>query len=320
MLNRRHIRIKVLQALYAYSLEKENDPYKGEKQLLKHFGKMYDLFVYQLSLLVEIKDFAEERMLEAKKKFYPSTEELNPNQKFINNAFLVQLAENKDLAKQTDAIHVNWKSELELVRKIYNQIRESEIYQSYMDEKETSYKADKLLVETLFEQVIIANETLHFYFEEINLNWTDDYYLVAQLVLMTISSYKQSWSATKPLPSLFKDEADEEGSQDITFAKKLFAKTIQYEKEYMELIKPKIVNWEIDRVAMMDLLILRMALVELVEMPSIPVKVTMNEYIEISKYFSTPKSKIFINGILDNLIIELKTSGKIKKAGRGLVE
>ncbi len=320
MLSRRHIRIKVLQALYAYTQTDNGNPILGEKQLLKHFEKVYDLFIYQLSLLVEIRAFAEERMDEAKKKYYPTKEELNPIEKFIRNPFLMQLASNKDLEKKADALHINWKEEIELIRKLYNQIRETETYTKYLTEKETSYKADKLVIEKLFEEVLVPNENLHFYFEDLNLNWTDDYYLVAQLVLMTLSSYKVSWNENRPLPTLFKDELDDDGGQDLIFARELFKKTIYHSDEFLDLIKPKIVNWEIDRVALMDMLILKMALVELTEMNSIPVKVTMNEYIEISKYFSTPKSKIFINGILDNLILELKSSGKIKKTGRGLVE
>jgi N utilization substance protein B len=320
MLSRRHIRIKVLQALYAYTQSNIGNSTHGEKQLLKHFEKVYDLFIYQLSLLVEIRAFAEERMTEAKKKYYPTEEELNPIEKFIRNPLLVQLAENNDLEKKAEALHINWKSEKELVLKLYNQIRETEVYKEYLASDDAGYKADKRVIENLFEEVLIPNEALHFYFEELNLNWTDDYFLVAQLVLMTMSSYKVSWNENRAMPTLFKDELDEDGGQDLIFARELFKKTIQYSDEFLEIIKPKIVNWEIDRVALMDLLILKMALVELIEMPSIPVKVTMNEFIEISKYFSTPKSKIFINGILDSLIVELKASGKIEKAGRGLVE
>lgn len=320
MLSRRHIRIKVLQALYAYTQLDNGNPIHSEKQLMKHFEKLYDLFVYQLSLLVEIRAYAVERMTEAKKKYYPTSEELNPNEKFIRNSFLIKLAENKDLERKTDALHINWKSEKELVLKLFNQIRESEAYNEYLAEPESNFKADKIFIERLFEEVVIPSESLHYYFEELNLNWTDDYFLVAQLVLMTISSYKISWTENRALPTLFKDELDEDGGQDLLFGRDLFKKTIYHSNEFMEIIKPKIVNWEIDRVALMDLLILKMALVELTEMPSIPIKVTMNEYIEISKYFSTPKSKIFINGILDNLIVELKASGKIVKTGRGLVE
>ncbi len=292
----------------------------GEKQLLRQFDKVYDLFVYQLSLLVEIRNFAEEWMGEAKKKYYPTQEEVNPNEKFIRNALIMQLVNNKDLEKKIDALHINWKPENELIRKLYIQIRDSEIYKKYMESTESNYKEDKAFVEQLFEEVIIPSENLLFFFEEMNLNWTDDYFLVEQLVLMTISSYKQTWLNTKPLPPLFKDELDDEGGQDLLFAKNIFKSTIKNSAAYQELIKPKIMNWEIDRVALMDMLILKMALVELIEMPSIPIKVTMNEYIEISKYFSTPKSKIFINGILDSLIVDLRANGTITKAGRGLVE
>ncbi len=320
MLSRRHIRTKVLQGLYAYFQLHSQNPIQGEKQLLKHFDKVYDLYVYQLSLLVEIREFAEERMQDAKKKYFPTQEELNPVEKFIKNPVLLQLAQNKDLEEKTDKLHVNWKIEKELVRKLFNEIKATEAYTNYLNTGENSYKEDKFLLVQLFEEVFIPSEALHFYFEEKDLNWTDDYYLVVQLVMMTLSSYKASWSAEKPLPTLFKDERDENGGQDLVFARQLFKKTVQNTDSFQELIKPKILNWEIDRVALMDMLILKMALVELIEMPSIPIKVTMNEYIEISKYFSTPKSKIFINGILDKLIIELKASGKITKTGRGLME
>jgi N utilization substance protein B len=320
MLSRRHIRIKVLQALYAYTQLGNNNPDLGEKLLLRQFDKVYDLFVYQLSLLVEIRNFAEEWMSEAKKKYYPTQEEVNPNEKFIRNSLIMQLASNKDLEKKIEALHINWKPENELIRKLYIQIRDSEVYKKYMDSNESNYKEEKVFVEQIFEEVIIPNENLLFFFEEMNLNWTDDYYLVEQLVLMTLSAYKQNWVSTKPLPPLFKDELDEESGQDLLFAKNIFKSTIKNSASYQELIKPKIMNWEIDRVALMDMLILKMALVELIEMPSIPIKVTMNEYIEISKYFSTPKSKIFINGILDSLIVDLRANGTIKKAGRGLVE
>ncbi|MFH0999898.1 MAG: transcription antitermination factor NusB [Bacteroidota bacterium] len=320
MLSRRHIRIKVLQALYAYTQLDTQNLVLAEKQLLKHFEKVYDLFIYQLSLLVEIRVFAEDRMVDAKKKYFPTQEELNPNEKFIRNAFLIQLSENKDLIKKTEALHINWKTETELIRKLYQQIRDSESYKTYLNNSESNFKTDKILIEKLVDEILIPNEALHYYFEELHLNWTDDYYLAAQLVLVFISSSKQNWNSTKELPKLFKDEMDKDGSEDLEFAKILFRKTITNSSTYLELIKPRMVNWEIDRVALIDLIILKMSLVELTEMPSIPIKVTMNEYIEISKYFSTPKSKIFINGILDNLIIELKSSGKLIKTGRGLIE
>jgi N utilization substance protein B len=320
MLSRRHIRIKVLQGLYAYFQLNNQNSVQSEKQLLKHFDKVYDLYVYQMSLLVEIRAFAEERMQEAKKKYFPTQEELNPVEKFIQNPVLLQLAENKDLEQKADNLHVNWKIEKELIRKLFNEIKATETYTSYLNSGENSYKESKFVLVKLFEEVLAPSEALHFYFEEKDLNWTDDFFLVVQLVMMTLSSYKASWSADKLLPTLFKDERDENGGQDLIFARQLFKKTIQNDANFQELIKPKILNWEIDRVALMDMLILKMALVELIEMPSIPIKVTMNEYIEISKYFSTPKSKIFINGILDKLIIELKESGKIKKTGRGLME
>ena len=318
MLNRRHIRIKVLQALYASIQSDDTDVYNGQKRLMEKFDKIYDLAIYQISFLQEIRDFAENRIEEAKKKHFPSEEDKNPNTRFINNSILLQINENIDYQKNVERLAINWSTEPEMVRNVYLNMLETETYKDYIASKEPSYKADKDFVIEIFEEVVLPYESLHSLFAEMNLHWADDYNLAAEVVMMLFGSYKVGWEKNRKLAPLFKDDGDE-NSQDRDFAKLLFRMVLVNRESLNELIKPKIQNWEMDRLAAIDRILLEMALAEVLYMPTIPVKVSLNEYIELSKYFSTPKSKIFINGILDNLIADLKSKEEIKKQGRGLI-
>jgi len=319
MLNRRHIRIKVLQALYAAIQSNDTDILIGQKKLITKLDKIYDLTIYQLSVLLEIRELAENKLKEAKKKNFPTPEELKPNTRFIENTFLVQLGENTDLLMKIDKLAINWITEPEIIRKIYVNMVDSDFYKAYMAKPQTNYKQDKDLIKDLFAQVVIPSESLHALFAEKDLNWADDYNLSAEVCLMIISSYKASWSEHKPLPPLFKDEQNAIVSQDREFAKDLFKTVIVNDERFDEIMKPKVKNWDMDRLATIDKILIKMALAEVLEMPTIPVKVSLNEYIELSKYFSTPKSKIFINGILDKVVADLKDKGDIKKQGRGLM-
>jgi N utilization substance protein B len=318
MLNRRHIRIKVLQALYAAIQSEETDVYIGQKKLMEKFDKIYDLAIYQISFFEEIRDFAENRLEEAKKKNYPTQEELNPNTRFIHNRLLNQIRDNKYYQKKVDEIAANWSTEPEMLRNVFFKIQESELYQKYMTDDESTYKLDKEFAVDIFESVILPYESLHAFFEEKNLHWADDYNLAAEVVMMIFASYKPGWDENRKLPTLFKDDS-EEVSQDRAFAKELFSLVLNHRDEFDLLIKPKVKNWEMDRLATIDRILIEMALAEVINMPTIPIKVSLNEYIEMSKYFSTPKSKVFINGILDHIVADLKTQGKINKQGRGLV-
>ncbi len=319
MLNRRHIRIKVLQALYAAIQSDQTDVYNGQKKLMGKFDKLYDLAIYQLSFMLEVRDFSENRLEEAKKKHFPTEENKNPNTRFINNPVLLQLRDNADYNRRQDNLAVNWSTEPEMIRKVFMNLQDAGFYNEYLELKESNYKQDKEFVLRFFEEIVLPHESLHSLFAEKNLEWTDDYNLAAEVVMMIVANYKQGWTEDKTLPPLFKDDKEEGRSQDRTFAKDLFKEVLDKQFEYDELIKPNIKNWEIDRLAAIDKILIKMALSEILEMPTIPVKVSMNEYIDLSKYFSTPKSKVFINGILDHIIAELKEQGKIKKIGRGLV-
>jgi N utilization substance protein B len=311
MLNRRHIRIKVLQALYAAIQSEELDIFQGQSKLMEKFDSIYDLAIYQISFILEIRDYAEIKLGEAQKKNYPTEDELNPNTKFINNGLLKQIAHNKDYSRRMEKLAVNWSTEPDMLRNVYQKVIQSVWYKDYMANNESAYKSDKEFVINIFENVVLPHESLYAFFEEKSINWADDYNLAAEVVIMLFQSYKMGWETDRKLPPLFKDDKDDI-SQDREFARELFKLVLSQKKEYEELIKPKVKNWEIDRLATIDKILIEMALAEVLNMPTIPVKVSLNEYIELSKYFSTPKSKVFINGILDHIVADLKQKVKLK--------
>ena len=319
MLSRRHLRIKALQALYAFTQSHNDNLVLGEKDLLKSVNKLYEIYIYQLSLLLEVVDYAEMRLEENKKKFFPTTEELTPNRRFIENPFLKQLSENKDLARYITIYKISWADQGEMIRKLYIGMRELPEYQAYMKNPDCTYLDDKEIVQQIVKKVFTRSELLQFFYEEKNIHWSDDFYAANLLVVKTIKSWDESWDEMQRLPLLYKEQAGGGENEDKEFLIQLFRKTIVKDEEYSDLIENKVKNWEMDRIAVMDILLIKMAIVELLEFPSIPIKVTLNEYIELAKMFSTPKSKIFINGILDKMIVELKTQKKIKKMGRGLI-
>jgi len=320
MLSRRHLRIKVLQALYAF-VQSSNDRLDiGEKELLKSLDKLYEIYIYQLSLLIEIVEFAQKRIEENKQKYIPTEEDLNPNTRFINNQFIRQLSGNKDFLKNIEKCKISWVNSEEIVRKIYVNIRESNDYKDYMNAKTTNYESDKEIFIKIIKKQISRSEILQFYYEEKSIYWSDDFYTANLLSIKTIKSFSENWDENKKLPALLKNGNNDKYNEDKEFVKNLFRKTILKSDEFEKLIEDKVRNWEMDRIAVMDILLIKMALAELLEFPSIPVKVTLNEYIELAKMYSTPKSKIFVNGILDKLILDLKSQKKIKKTGRGLLE
>lgn len=320
MLSRRHLRIKVLLALYAFKTANNDRIEVGEKELFKSLNKLYEIYIYQLSLLVEIVQFAGMRQEENKKKFFPTEDDLNPNTRFVENEFIKQLINNKDYQKLHSTYKINWAGEEDMIRKLFAIIKASPDYIAYLKEWDHNYKNDKEILVKVLKKHFANSEILHFYFEEKNIYWSDDFYTANTFAMKTIKNYSESFSDDKKLPSLYKvDELDNE-KEDIDFVKTLFRKSIVKSDEYEKIIENKVKNWEMDRIAVMDIIILKMALAELLELPSIPVKVTLNEYIDLAKMYSTPKSKIFVNGILDKIIEELKKNNQIKKTGRGLME
>jgi N utilization substance protein B len=318
MLSRRQLRVKVLQALYAF-FQSDNDRIDvGEKQLFISIDKIYELCFWQLSILIEVVEFAKIRTAEAKLKHFPTTEDLNPNTKFIENRFIQKLAKNKIFQKKCENLKINWNDEKELIRKIYLHVKESKEYAEYMSLETSSFIGDREFIIQIFKKQISKFDSLKNYYEDLSIYWTDDYHTATSLVIKIINVFTDDTDEYLLLPRIIKTSGDDV-DEDRQFTKYLFRKTILKSKEYNQIITDRAVNWEFERIASMDILILKMALVELFEFYSIPVKVTMNEYIELAKYFSTPKSSTFVNGILDKLITEFTAEDRIKKSGRGLM-
>jgi len=304
-----------MQALYGFFQSDTKDLAKAEKELFAGIDKIYDLYIYQLSFLNELQHVANVQIEDAKEKHLPTKEDLNPNFKFIENKFLIQLAENIHLKREINNRKISWNNEFELVKRVFNNIKVSEQFGKFMNIDDDSYKTHKDFITEIFREFIADFELLNHLYEEKNLHWGDDIYLVNPMVVKTIELFKESSTPDTALMTLYKDK-----EEDIQFVKELFCQCIIKDAETEKLIGDKTKNWEVERIAMMDVLLMKMAITELLQFPSIPVKVTLNEFIEISKIYSTPKSKIFINGILDKLVADFKTENKLNKMGRGLIE
>jgi N utilization substance protein B len=314
MLNRRHLRIKVLQALYAYFQSEEDSFRRTENELMASIEKMYDLYLYLLLTFGEIKTIAQHRIDENKKKMRPSDQDLNPNLKFVDNLLISKIIGTKSLRELSEARKVNWVGDQhqEMFRKMFLQIRDSEIYFEHMNNDQQGFESDKSFAIELFKSEIANSSLLYNYFEENSIHWLDDIDLCCSMVLKTIKSTTEE-GGIDVLP-LFKENDDEE-----EFVRTLLRKTISMDKENEALIDELTDNWELDRIAKMDVILMKMAITEFQVCNSIPTKVTLNEYIEISKFYSTPKSNSFINGVLDKAIDRLKAEKKIVKVGRGLL-
>ena len=314
MLSRRHLRVKVMQALFAYQRSEGAELAVGEKLLKQSLDRIYDLYIHQLSLINEIHTFAARQIDEAKSKLMPTDEDLNPNMRFLENRVLVQLKNHPQLEKHISTRKINWSDQLELIRRIFASFKESEEYTSYMTGPEPTYKDQRRIIYKLYENFLATNEHLESIFEEKSILWVNDFEQVMAMVVRTISDFKQDVDFGGPLAKLYKDE-----EEDKAFVLDLFRKTATNSGEYQNLIEEKLENWDLDRIASTDILLMKMALCEFLNISSVPPRVTMNEYIEISKEYSTPKSKVFINGILDKLLADLKAKGKVKKMGKGLI-
>lgn len=304
-----------MQALFAYQQSEGGELARGEKLLKQSLDKIYELYIHQLSLITEIHTFAARQIDDAKNKMMPTEADLNPNLRFIENRVLLQLKNNPQLEKQISARKINWADQLELIRRIFTNFKESEDYTNYMNGPEPTYKEQRKIIYRLFENFIVENEHLQSIFEEKSILWVNDMEQVKGMVVRTISDFKEDVDFGGPLVPMYKDE-----EEDKEFVIDLFRKTATHNADYQKMIEEKLVNWDLDRIASTDMLLMKMALCEFLHIKSVPTRVTMNEYIEISKEYSTPKSKVFINGILDKLLAELKAQGKIKKIGKGLID
>ena len=311
MLNRRFLRIKTMQALYSYFQQNSGDIVASEKELFKSLDKIYDLYVYVLVLLTDMHHTAHLVIEESKNKRLPSKEDLDPNLRFIENRVLVALSESAYLRTEVANRKISWQNDFDLVRKLYAELKQTELFKEYMSATNNTLKEDKQFLISVATEFLYEHELLNHLFEEKNMHWADDTFGAFTMITKTFETF----TTDLRLIPLYKDKED-----DMKFISTLFRKTIAGDKEYDTLIEDKTKNWELERIASMDVLLMKMALAEMMNVSNVPVKVSLNEYIDISKEYSTPNSKTFINGILDKLIADLKRDGKIEKTGRGLVE
>lgn len=315
MLNRRHLRIKVLQTLYAYNQSEEKEVSKFEKSLLNNVDQVYEMYIWLLNLLIEVADYT---MIDAEgraRKHLPTENDLNSNLRFQDNAFIEALRKNGKFIDQTKKYRVSWAFDPEIAREIFQNLKNSEEYKTYLNQEDHSIAAEKDIIKYVFKRIILQLPAVEQVFEEKFINWQLDKEVLQALVAKTFKNFSSIDSSKNHLAELTPN-----WDEDREFILDLFILTISHSDEYQSFISGKTKNWEADRIALMDTLIMRLAICELINFSSIPVKVTINEYIEISKIFSTPKSNTFINGILDKVLSELKTSGRIRKQGRGLNE
>ena len=314
MLNRRHIRVKVMQTIYAFKGGESDDFSPNQKFLLFSIENMYNLYLLLVSLLIEVQKRAEADLLKKQNKHLATQEDKNPNRKFVNNELLLLLKENLQLKNQLEAHKINnWELDSEYVDVIFKAIVASDLYKTYMQNRVSDFKEDKLFIVDIFKEVIAPNDKLYEYIEDKNLTWLDDLPTINTTILKQLRKAKPSIAENYFTPKLYKDADDKQ------FAIDLFKKTLLNRTASNKEIEKKTQNWDADRIANVDYVLLQMAICELKNFPSIPVKVTINEYLEIAKEYSTPKSSVFINGILDKLVKEYEEAGNLNKIGRGLV-
>jgi transcription antitermination protein NusB len=286
---------------------------RTEKELHFNIEKAYDLYHYLLLLLIDVILYAESRIEIARNKRIPTQEDLHPNTRFIENRLAEQLRNNEQLLRYVDQHKLNWANHPELIKEIYNRLSESEEYTDYMKEEDSGYAEDKRLVTFLYTHIIFSSERLDSILEEQSIYWNDDLEFITSMIVKTLRKFKEEDGPKKPLMDLYKNKEDRD------YVVKLFRQTILHRDEYVEYIKKNTRNWDLERIAFMDILIMQTAIAELVAFPSIPIKVSLNEYLEISKFYSTSKSNVFINGVLDKVVMQLKEEKKIVKTGRGLI-
>ena len=315
MLTRRHIRVKVMQCIYALTQSKDDSLEKQQKFLNVSIANVYTLYLLLLGLLIELHQLVKKHVDHSQKKYLSEDGIKFPDEaRLVNNGLLRQLVGSEVLKKEISKRKLNnWYLNSEYVKILHKEMVESEMYTTYMGLEKTDFETDKNFIINLYREVIAPNEKIYEYFEDDKLTWVDDIPIVNTFLVKRLKKVKPNTEERFFLPRLLKDE------QDMVFAKDLLVKTLLNNTEWEKEIQAKTPNWDKDRIAEIDHILLKMAICEFVHFPSIPEKVTINEYLEIAKEYSTPKSSIFINGILDKLVREYKSTGKMQKVGRGLL-
>ena len=313
MISRRLLRIKALMALYAFNRRDDGNLAQAETELMFSVGKTYDLYHYLLLLILDIADIASEKIEQALQKKMPTPEDLNPKREFVDNPVITQLKKNRSLNKYISSKKLTWVNNSHIPRLLNNKLVAWEKYNEYLQLPDHNYSSDKKFIINIINNLFANSEELLSNLEEQSIYWNDDMEYVIAMIEKTLKKLKSESGEDTPLMPLFKNEEDEE------FVKILFRKAVINSEKYSALIDNNTTNWEIERIALMDILVMKLAVTEILEFPEIPVKVTLNEYIEIAKYYCTSKSSTFVNGILDNIVKEIREKGLFAKSGRGLV-
>jgi N utilization substance protein B len=302
----------VLHILYAYFKGDNEGINRYEKDLFYSINKSYDLYYLFFLLIIDVREYALQKIEMSKKKRVPTELDLNPNMRFVNNRVINQLMNSDALYNYFNKNKLSWNDNPELIKHIYNVMIDSNTYGKYMTSTEDSYKQDNKFIADFLLEYLLDDDLLYQTLEEYSIYWNDDIEFILSMNIKTIQKLKES-SPIKFFP-IFKNEEDKE------FVKTLFRKVILNHEDNSKIIQENIKNWDIDRIASMDLLVLEMAIVEILEFPSIPIKVSFNEYIELVKFYSTNRSNAFVNGVLDKIVTKLRKDGGVKKMGRGLKE
>jgi N utilization substance protein B len=313
MISRRLLRIKALMALYAFNRREDENLTQAEAELMFSIGKTYDLYHYLLLLVLEVADIAGEKIDQALQKRMPTAQDLNPQRRFVDNLVIAQLRKNTEFKNYISSRKLSWINNSHIPRLLYNKMLVWEAYEEYMKMDTHNYLSDKKFVIRLITDLYLNSEDLQSNLEEQSIYWNDDMEYVSAMIEKTLKKFKAEAGDKIPMMPLYKNAEDEE------YVKILFRKAILHSKKCSDLIDKNTTNWEVDRIALMDILVMQLAITEILEFPEIPVKVTLNEYIEIAKYYCTSKSSTFVNGILDNIVKEIRGEGLMNKFGRGLV-
>ena len=313
MISRRLLRIKVLQVLYAYYTSESKDLNISEKELHFSINKAFELYNYLLILIPDVSRYTETRIEIARNKRIPTFSDINPNVRFIENKLIAQIRDNQQLNKYVSAHHISWLNYPELIKELYIKLMDSEVYQKYMANEISHYQDDKKIISEFYNEILLPNEFFQHVLEEQSIYWNDDLEFVISMVQKTIKRFNENDGPEKALLELYKSKEDRD------FIVELFRKSISMRSMCLKLIKETANNWDLERIALMDILVMQLAITEFLEFSSIPTKVTLNEYLDIAKFYSTEKSNIFINGVLDKILTQMKSENKVNKSGRGLI-
>jgi N utilization substance protein B len=313
MISRRLLRIKALMAFYAFNRREDNNLPQAETEMMFSIDKTYELYHLLLLLIVELADIANEKIDQALQKHVPTPEDLNPKRKFVDNLVIEQLRNNQSLNDYIRSQKISWAANSHIPRLLYGKMLQWEEYDQYINSDVNDYATDKKFIIKLITDFFALSEDLNLNLEEQSIYWNDDMEYIVAMTEKTLKKFSANPKNENKLLPLFKND------DDAQFVKTLFAKAILGYETTSKLIDSNTTNWEIERIALMDILVMKLAITEIIEFPEIPVKVTLNEYIEISKYYCTSKSSTFVNGILDKIVKEMRDKNLFKKYGRGLI-